>query len=258
MRSYWDETGTASEVPIHRKIWEWAFIASSLEAHGMLRPGMVGLGFGVGKEPLTPLFASMGCKIVATDQSPQTALSEGWSESGQFAGTISSLNEHGLCDTERFEEQVSFRTVDMRDIPKDLIGFDFTWSSCAFEHLGTISKGLEFLTRQMRCLRRGGIAVHTTEFNISSNEATIEAGPTVLYRKTDLELLSSQLRHRGHVLDLDFTLGSSEMDLQVDRPPFSGPHLRLEHDGYVITSYGIVIRKGRRKLAMPKRPTKSR
>ena len=32
-----------------------------------------------------------------------------------------------------------------------------------------------------RCIKRGGVAVHTTEFNLSSNEETVENGNSALY-----------------------------------------------------------------------------
>ncbi|NNN20123.1 MAG: SAM-dependent methyltransferase [Acidimicrobiaceae bacterium] len=198
----------------------------------------------VGKEPLVPLFAAQGCEIVATDQSYDAAQSTGWSQSNQYAGQIGSLNEKNLCDSQLFEKMVTFRTVDMRHIPKDLRGFDFTWSSCAFEHLGSIAAGLKFVLEQMECLSPGGIAVHTTEFNLGSNSETIEKGPTVLFRRRDLEKLSKKLKLRGNMVNLDFTPGSTEADLHVDSPPWSGTHLRLQHEGFIITSYGIVIKKG--------------
>ncbi len=38
-------------------------------------------------------------------------------------------------------QRVQYRYVDMSEIPDDLTGFDFTWSSCAFEHLGDLAAG---------------------------------------------------------------------------------------------------------------------
>ncbi|MGH6981103.1 MAG: hypothetical protein ACREFC_07830, partial [Stellaceae bacterium] len=37
----------------HRKIWEYVYILQVLDEAGMLGPGRSGLGFGVGREPLT-------------------------------------------------------------------------------------------------------------------------------------------------------------------------------------------------------------
>ena len=52
---------------LHRKIWEFCFIAQALDERGMLARGRRGLGFAVGTEPLPAMFASRGCAIVATD-----------------------------------------------------------------------------------------------------------------------------------------------------------------------------------------------
>ena len=181
-------------MPLHRKLWEWFFIAEALAERDMLRPGRRGLGFGVGKEPLVALFASMGCEVVATDQSADLASAAGWADGLQYAGNLAALNDKGLCDTEEFGRLARFRIVDMRSIPADLTGFDFTWSSCSFEHLGSLEEGLRFVGEQMRCLRTGGVAVHTTEFNVGSNTDTVREGPTVLYRQRDLLELARRLR----------------------------------------------------------------
>ena len=47
------------------------------------------------------------------------------------------------------------------------------WSSCSLEHLGSISHGIEFILNSLKCLKQHGVAVHTTEFNLSSNEETL-------------------------------------------------------------------------------------
>jgi hypothetical protein len=49
---------------VHRKGWEWCYIAQALRERGMLQPGKRGLGFAVGREPLVDLFASHGCEIM--------------------------------------------------------------------------------------------------------------------------------------------------------------------------------------------------
>jgi hypothetical protein len=41
---------------LHRKLWEWCYICQALSERDMLRPGRRGLGFAVGREPLTPDF----------------------------------------------------------------------------------------------------------------------------------------------------------------------------------------------------------
>jgi hypothetical protein len=124
----------------HRKNWEWFYIAQTLFERGFLTCGKRGIGFGVGGEPLPALFASLGAQIVATDQSPETGMDAGWASS-----CLSGLNQQDICPEHTFSRLVTFREVNMNDIDADLSGqFDFCWSSCALEHLGSLQHGLDF------------------------------------------------------------------------------------------------------------------
>ncbi|MGH9086836.1 MAG: class I SAM-dependent methyltransferase [Acidimicrobiales bacterium] len=245
LRPMWDPDGTdLRPVMVHRKMWEWLFICEALAEREMLRPGRRGLGFGVGKEPLVALFAALGCEVVATDLDPERARAAGWTDTGnEHADGLGDLNGHGLCPQEDFARRVAYRQVDMNDVPADLAGFDFTWSSCAFEHLGSLQAGADFVVAQMDCLRPGGVAVHTTELNVSSDTDTVERGATVLYRRRDLEELAERLRRAGHRIGLDLSVGDTPEDHHVDVPPFSNVHLRTVLGEHVTTSVGLVIEK---------------
>jgi hypothetical protein len=244
VRPAWDPERSGKPVPSHRKLWEWCYIAQVLWERGMLQPGRRGLGFGVGHEPLAALFASYGCSIVATDLQEEEARRTGWIDSQQHAGGLAILNQYGICDPASFQQLVCFRHVDMNVVPSDLRGFDFTWSSCSFEHLGSIKKGLQFLENQMACLKPGGVAVHTTEFNLFSNRKTIHHGPLVLFRRRDIEKIAARLKTQGHSIDLDFDPGSSPADQYVDVPPYVHlPHLKLKLEDFTSTSIGLTIRK---------------
>lgn len=230
---------------LHRKQWEFCFIAQALFERGMLAPAKKGLGFGVGREPLPSLFASFGCQIIATDSDPGSAEQGGWSETGQYAGQVSVLNERGLCDSIEFEKLVSLKTADMNEIPRDLHGFDFIWSSCAFEHLGSLERGLQFVLDGMWRLNPNGVAVHTTEFNLSSDTETLAEGGTVLYRRRDIQRLVEELTREGHQIEVDFEPGGAPADQHVDMPPYKlEPHLKLQIEGFVCTSIGLIIGKG--------------
>jgi len=233
------------DVMLHRKMWEWLFIAEALRERGLLAPGRTGVGFGVGQEPLVALFAAEGCDLVATDQPHEAAVASGWTASEvEWAGGLDQLNTHGLCPDEEFGRRVRFRPVDMNAIPEDLRGFDFTWSSCALEHLGTLGAGADFVVASMECLRPGGVAVHTTEYLVASNDETVEAGGTVFYRRRDIEALVDRLRRDGHGIDVDFTLGTTPEDLHVDVAPYSDVHLRTRLGEFETTSLALVITKG--------------
>ncbi len=251
IRPAWDVEGTGAAAPLHRKVWEWTFIIEALHQRGVLRPGARGLGFGVGRDPLASVFASLGCEIVATDLDPTSARQRGWVDAGHFAMTAEQLNQYRLCSADDFARLVTLRTVDMNRIPADLSGFDFTWSACAFEHLGSIARGQRFILRQMDCLKPSGTSVHSTEYNVFSDRHTISRGDTVLFRRRDIEWLVDQLRRDGHDIAVDFSFGSSPADHYVDVPPFGRPHLKLQVGSFVSTSLALVIEKSA--SALPKR-----
>ena len=98
-----------------------------------------------------------------------------------------------------------------------------------------------------KTLRPGGIAVHTTEFNLSSNYRTVEAPDLVIFRKHDIEELIRRLELAGHeVFALNLNPGSGTLDRYVDLPPYKQePHLRLQLMNYVATSLGLIVRRAR-------------
>lgn len=229
----------------HRKQWEYVYILQSLFERGKLAPGMRGVGFGVGKEPLAAVMASFGASVVATDMNMEGARAQGWVTTGQFATTLAELNAKHIVSDEEFARLVSYREVDMNAIPDDLGEFDFTWSSCAFEHLGTLRKGIDFVLNSAKLLKPGGVAVHTTEFNLSSNDVTIEAGHTSLYRKRDLEELAEEVSRMGcELVPLNLDPGQGALDKYVDVPPFlDSVHLRRQLEEFAVTSIGLTIVK---------------
>jgi hypothetical protein len=228
-----------------RKQWEFAWLLAALERAGMLRPGVRALGFGVGREILPAFFAARGMQVTATDQSLTSAQGTGWIGYGQHASGLAALSHPQVVADGELERLVSFRTVDMNHIPDDLTGFDVVWSACALEHVGTLDLAVAFIERSLACLRPGGVAVHTTEFNCTSDEHTITKGLTVLFRRRDLVALSERLAHQGHVMaPLALEPGSGFLDRYVDMPPFNqDASLRLLLERHVAASVGILIRR---------------
>ena len=217
----------------------------SLWERGCIQKGKKGLAFAVGSEPLPSIFANYECEILATDIFPEQGKEKGWTTGDQLCFGIESLNKRGLCSNEVLRKYVKYRAVDMNNIPADLTGFDFNWSSCSFEHLGTLEKGVAFLKNQLKTLKPGGWAVHTTEFNISSNEQTLDNCDTVIFRMKDIEKLVTKLRSMGHrVESVDYSLGGLPEDFDVDVHPHNQDvHLKLQLNEFVITSIGLIIQK---------------
>lgn len=231
---------------LHRKLWEWCFITQVLYERGFLQAGARGLGFAVGIEQLTALFASMGCNVLATDLDQALASEAGWVDSDQHAEGLGALNRKGLCPADEFVQRVRFENLDMRAIPDSARDFDFLWSSCALEHLGSLKFGMDFVVNAMDCLRPGGVAVHTTELNCDSDTDTVETGGSVIYRKSDLLELGACLRALGHQVEpFDFRTGDSEADRFVDEAPYGGrAHIKLRIGPYASTSFGLIVKKG--------------
>lgn len=237
--------GELNEQPnFHRKQWEFIYIMQALWERGCIAENKKGLAFAVGTEPLPAMFAKYGCSILATDIIPEKGIEMGWNN-GQLCFGVESLNTRNICGDELFKKLVQYRAVDMNDIPVDLTDFDFNWSSCSFEHLGTIEKGIIFLKEQLKTLKPGGWAVHTTEYNISSNDETQDNNETVIYRQKDIAQIVSSLRSDGHyVEEPDYSLGGLPEDFTVDIEPHDQKiHIRLQVGKYVVTSIGLIIQK---------------
>jgi len=229
----------------HRKIWEFVFICQALWERHAIRPGARGLGFGVGGEPLSAYFASEGCSVVATDMEIERALEMGWTLSNEHAAGKETLRRPVICPNDLFDANVTFRTCDMNAIPDDLTDFDFCWSACALEHLGSIEKGLAFIERSILCLKPGGWAVHTTEYNFSSNLETVDNMDTVLLRRRDFELLVQRLTALGYrVAPLNFDIGDEPLDRYLDLMPYRDqPHLKMALWGFGVTSFGVIVQR---------------
>jgi hypothetical protein len=247
------------KVPVlyHRKLWELAYVLQAVYENGYMQAGKRGLGFGCGSEPFASYFASHGIKTTITDLPSGDSRALEWSNTRQHAAEREAGYHPALVDRTAFDQLVEFRAVDMNLIPSDLRDYDFCWSMCAFEHLGSIQQGLDFVRNSLETLRPGGIAVHTTEFNINSNGPTIDNWPSVLFQRGHFEELAEQLRLDGHsIKPFDFDTGEKPLDRFIDLPPWHDGtyqaisvglgqphHLKVGMDGFVSTCFGLIITK---------------
>lgn len=146
----------------------------------------------------------------------------------------------------------------MNAIPADLSGYDFCWSVCAMEHLGSIEQGLAFVENSLAPLKPGGISVHTMEFNIDPDGPTVDNWPTVFFQRRHIETLAERLRAAGHIVaPLNFDAGDRPLDRFIDLPPWGDGtkaalaqalgqplHLKVAADGFVVTCFGMIVTKG--------------
>lgn len=255
--AYW---ASQLKVPVifHRKLWELCYAMQAFYNAGVLAEGKRGLGFGCGTEPLPSLIASYGAEVVVTDLHPEAQNTAGWANTNQHTQALSDAYKPHLVSKEVFERKVSLEYVDMNAIPSHLRNFDFCWSICALEHLGSIQKGLAFIENSIDVLRSGGIAVHTTEFNFSRDDVTFDNWNTVLFQRRHFEELTTRLERKGYrVSPLDFDVGNKPLDKFIDVPPFphdmteamketwgkDNNHIKVSVDGIPSTCFGLIIQK---------------
>jgi SAM-dependent methyltransferase len=240
---------------LHRKLWEDAYVLQCLWERGFLQQGKRAIGFAVGAEQMPSLFARYGVDVLATDLSHDDERSRGWSLTQQHARDLEQLWKPNLIERKPFFERCSFEPMDMSKLPQGRDAqFDFCWSICSFEHLGTIAAGLDFVVNAMRFVKPGGVAVHTTEYNVSDGE-TIDNWNTVLYQRKHFEALAARLPQIGcRLVEIDFDPGSEMFDSYIDVPPFphdagvgvtipAAPHIKLSVDGFVATSVALIVEK---------------
>lgn len=224
------------EVVLDRKIWEYCFIVNAIETYAATGPGTRGLVFGCGMEFITSVLAAGGSDILATDYVEQ---SHNWQAQG-----LEDLYSPSHIDRASFDARVRFQHLDMNEIDPFLTGFDFLWSTGSLEHIGGYDKGLAFVENAMHCLKPGGIAVHTTELTLTSDDVGYDSPTLSFYCRRDIEQLAGRLINAGHLIILNFERGRTVADMHVDTPPYHyGRTLCAHFSGHIISSIGLIIQK---------------
>jgi hypothetical protein len=245
----------------HRKLWEFCFVLQVLFEHDMF--GRTGIGFACGNEPLPSYLISRGCSITAGDKplNEDDRQQQNWRSTNEYTKSANDLYHAHIIEKSTFDSNFTLSYVDMNALPSELDEkFDFCWSVCAIEHLGSIRLGIEFIKNSLKLLRNGGISVHTTEFNLLSNDQTIDNCGSVLFTKKYLLRLSDEISQTGGTLyPFDFNKGDGFFDRYYDMPPYPHqsvagintplpalhlcPHIKLLIDGFPATCAGIIIKK---------------
>lgn len=157
----------AAEIPsnywrrgMQRKWWEWDYLAKCAEELGVLHPGSIGVGLGVGDEPLIFYFANYCQKIIATDFYSSNTI---WHEA-RFARAEEVYRSSPIAFP---RERVDVHNADMRSLGIPDASVDFAWSCSSIEHVPTLCDLLQVFDELARVVKIGGYALLTTEFCLS-------------------------------------------------------------------------------------------
>lgn len=243
-------------VRFHRKQWEYVYIIQMLRLKDFVKSGIKGITFGSGTGSDIKSLANEGCILTVTDLNIEKAKELGWVHTNQHTNDLTVFKDERFNNYDYLENITIDNNVDMNNIPEKYLKgeYDFATYCCALEHLGSLEKGLLFIIESIKCIRVGGIVVHTTEFNLDSlkedyNGKTMEHILTCVYRKSDIEWLKYKVAEIGHKMyEVDYTYNTGLYDRHIDLPPYSqDTHLKLElRDGLLkipATCIGIVIEK---------------
>ena len=147
------------EPRFHRKQWEFVQIFRTLQALGFLNAKSRGLSMGGGEERLLYAVARHVGHLTVTDL---------YESSSAWDGARTDNPDRSLKAAAPFAidpSRLTARRMDMRALEFEDASFDFCYSSCAIEHIGTYDDFLEHLQQVRRVLKDDGVYVLTTEFH---------------------------------------------------------------------------------------------
>lgn len=141
----------------HRKQWEFAMIYRALERADKLGENRIGLSMGGGRELIAYAIARRVRQLLITDLYESTT-------SWECARTddpdeFIRRNKPFPVDDARLKAM----RMDMRDLRFPDATFDFCYSTCAVEHIGTREDFLRHFNEVARVLKDDGLYVFTTE-----------------------------------------------------------------------------------------------
>ncbi len=208
--------------------------------------GVKAIGFGVGVEPIPAGLAKLGYKVLATDFL-EGDIALDWKNSNQLLSSPEDLNSRGILTENEFINQIKFMSMDMNNIPEELNNeFDFVWSSCALGHIGGYQNGLDFIHRSVKLLKPGGIALHTTELDVSSEDSKFDFPTLSLYRESDIKALLDTLKSEGYLVEhfrIDHKWKGKSERFIAREPWGDQPHIRIEVLGREVLSLAIRIER---------------
>lgn len=223
----------ADPVGIHRKSWEYAICVQGLRDLGVVNESSTALAVGAGSERPLYYFANHIARMVATDlyDNPEHEGTPLMLTNPQQFAPFPYREEH--------LEVLQMRGDELR-FPSD--NFDFCFSLSSIEHFGSRQTQRASLDEMIRVVRPDGIVCIITEL------IATEHFHSDYFQWSEIEEMF--LNHPSIELvggDPDLSISESLMRYPVDihssNRLATSPHLVLEEDGMIWTSFSMFFRK---------------
>jgi SAM-dependent methyltransferase len=243
-------TELAEEPRLHRKQWEFAQIFRALQSVGVLNGTSRGLSMGGGMERLLYAVVRHTGHLTVTDLYEADS---SWNEA-RLEDPDCAVKAAAPFPVDR--DRLSARRMDMRELTFPSGSFDFCYSSCAIEHIGTYDDFVRHLEETRRVLKDDGVYVLTTEFHYG--EEVIPAPHNYYFSAAFLEELVRASSFavcgvvdgtlRPHVFNRPVPVNLGDLCADAADPVTdvllnTSPHLQLLTSGLPFTSMCLVLRK---------------
>lgn len=218
-----------------RKVWETVQLARGLQMLGMTRPDKVGLGVGVGDEPLTFWLARQCGHVYATDM-----FGYDWCNA-----PLDILRDpSGFAPYAYPTERLTMMQMDGLHLVMPPDSLDFIWSVSTVEHFDGFKGFVKHLEECRRVLKPGGIVAFSTELALNSNRP-----PEFCVTADRLNVIVDLSG-----MDLAFPLDGHVADDVLHRPaPVRLPEWKIEDEhwdrlsidlaGLLVTAFTLFLRK---------------
>lgn len=195
-----------------RRAWEFATIYRALRLKGKINPEATGLAMGAGTERLIYAIAPKVHKTLVTDLYLPDS---GW-VGVRTENPLELVMSKAPWPVDR--ARIDACAMDMRDLKLPDNGYDFCWSTGAFEHIGVDADFDRHLAEVHRVLKPGGVYAFTT---------------AVVFGDKTLDIPHNHYFHPEHLIDILHRSplhAEPEFDCRVTDHLFNRPHIERFQD----------------------------
>lgn len=219
-----------------RKIWETTRLAQELEHVGVFTEGSIGLGVGVGIEPLPFFLAARGVRSIGTD-----LYGFGWPS----APLEMLWTPWVYAPFEYRRDLLSVMQMDGMKLLMPSDSVDFVYSISSVEHFGGLRGVQSHVAEAHRILKPGGILAFSTEICISG-EPTVDwcfsnREVQLLVDESGLELVNRPTVPEPELLEQPATLLLPSWTIADEE----WGKLSIRYGGFVYTSAVVILRKSK-------------